>query len=250
VVQVPTRILLCDDDRQFCRSVRSALADDYLVTAAHSGDQARQYLQSHSFSLLLLDLMLPDTDGLDLLAELRCNSMIPILVTSARTEQGDRMAALELGADGYLPKPFDLRELRARMDACLRRAGQPWAEQSAANILAADGVRLDTRQRRAWVNEEPTDLTPKEFELLQALMTNIGQVCRSEELLWQVWGYDEDIRTRTLSVHIGRLRQKIEDSRSNPQRIVTIPGVGYVFSNSSKLPNPDCQSSAAPQRPA
>jgi len=220
---------LCDDDRQFCRSVRSALADDYLVTAAHSGDQARQYLQAHSFSLLLLDLMLPDTDGLDLLAELRRNSMIPILVTSGRSDQGDRMAALELGADGYLPKPFDLRELRVRIDACLRRAGQPWAEQSAANILAADGVRLDARQRRVWVNDDSVNLTPKEFDLLQVLMTRIGQVCRSEELLWQVWGYDEDIRTRTLSVHIGRLRHRIEEDRSNPRHIITVPGVGYMF---------------------
>ncbi len=227
---MPTRILLCDDDRQFCQSVRSILADhDYLVTVTHTAAQARRYLAERGFSLLLLDLMLPDTDGLDLLAELRRNSMIPILVTSARTEQGDRMAALELGADGYLPKPFDLRELRARMDACLRRAGQPWVEQSDANILDADGIRLDTRQRRVWVNDNSLDLTPKEFDLLHLLMTKIGQVCRSEELLWQVWGYDEDIRTRTLSVHIGRLRQKIEEDRSNPQWIVTVPGVGYMF---------------------
>ncbi len=227
---MPTRILLCDDDRQFGQSVRSTLADhNYIVAVTYTAAQARRYLTERSFSLLLLDLMLPDTDGLDLLAELRRNSMIPILVTSARTEQGDRMAALELGADGYLPKPFDLRELRARMDACLRRAGQPWVEQYGANILETDGVRLDARQRRVWVNDDSLDLTPKEFDLLQTLMTKAGEVCRSEELLWQVWGYDEDIRTRTLSVHIGRLRQKIEDDRSNPQRIVTVPGVGYMF---------------------
>ena len=227
---MPTRILLCDDDRQFCQSVRSALADhDYLVAVTHTAAQARRYLAERGFSLLLLDLMLPDTDGLDLLAELRRNSMIPILVTSARTEQGDRMAALELGADGYLPKPFDLRELRARMDACLRRAGQPWVEQSGTSILDADGIRLDARQRRVWVNDNSQDLTPKEFDLLHALMAKSGEVCRTEELLWQVWGYDEDIRTRTLSVHIGRLRQKIEDNRSSPQHIVTVPGVGYMF---------------------
>ena len=232
---MPARILLCDDDRQFCQSVRSTLADHgYLVTVTHTAAQARCCLAERSFSLLLLDLMLPDTDGLDLLAELRRNSMIPVLVTSARTEQGDRMAALELGADGYLPKPFDLRELRARMDACLRRAGEPWLGQPGANILDADGVRLDTRQRRVWVNDESVNLTLKEFDLLQLLMTNIGQVCRSEELLWQVWGYDEGIQTRTLSVHIGRLRQKIEDDHSNPQRIVTVPGVGYMFRESQR----------------
>ena len=215
--------------------MRSALADhDYLVTVAHTGEQARQYLAEHSFSLLLLDLMLPDTDGLDLLAELRRSSTIPILVTSGRSDQGDRMAALELGADGYLPKPFELRELRARINACLRRAGKPWAKQSDISILAANGVHLDTRRRRAWVDNNSVYLTPKEFDLLQLLMTNIGQVCRSEQLLWEVWGYDENIRTRTLSVHIGRLRQKIEDDRSNPQRIVTIPGVGYMFRGSQR----------------
>jgi len=200
----------------------------------YTGAQARHHLEEHSFSLLLLDLMLPDTDGLDLLAELRRKSMIPILVTSARTEQGDRMAALELGADGYLPKPFDLRELRARMDACLRRAGEPWVGQSGANTLETDGVRLDARQHRVWINDDSIDLTPKEFDLLQALMTKAGQVCRSQELLWQVWGYDDDIQTRTLSVHIGRLRQKIEGDRGNPQRIATVPGVGYVFSKSQQ----------------
>jgi len=227
---MPTRILLCDDDRQFCQEVRSTLADyDYLVTVTYTGAQARRYVQERRFSLLLLDLMLPDTDGLDLLAKVRRSSMIPILVTSARTDQGDRMAALELGADGYLAKPFDLRELRARMDACLRRAGQPWAEPSDANILNTNGICLDTRQRRVWINDNSLDLTPKEFDLLHLLMTKAGEVCRSEELLWQVWGYDEDIRTRTLSVHIGRLRQKIEDNRSNPQRIVTVPGIGYMF---------------------
>ena len=229
------RILLCDDDRQFCQSVRSTLADhNYIVAVTHTAAQARRYLAQRSFSLLLLDLMLPDIDGLDLLAELRRNSMIPILVTSARTEQGDRMAALELGADGYLPKPFDLRELRARMDACLRRAGEPWGKQSGTDILDADGIRLDTRQRRVWVNDDSLDLTPKEFDLLHLLMTRIGQVCRSGELLWGVWGYGDDIHTRTLSVHIGRLRKKIEDSRSNPQHIVTVPGVGYMFRESQR----------------
>ncbi len=232
---MPTRIFLCDDDRQFCQAVRSTLADHgYLVTVSHTGAQARRYFAERSFSLLLLDLMLPDTDGLDLLAEFRQTSMIPILVTSARTDQGDRMAALELGADGYLPKPFDLRELRARMDACLRRAGQPWAEQSTVSILETDAVRLDARQRRVWINGHPVNLTSKEFDLLQTLMTKAGEVCRSEELLWQVWGYGDDIQTRTLSVHIGRLRQKIEKDRSNPQRIVTVPGVGYMFSESQR----------------
>ena len=177
----------------------------------------------------MLDLMLPDVDGLDLCGQLRATSMIPILVTSARQDQGDRMAALELGADGYLPKPFDLRELQARMAASLRRAGAPWSDQPGLQTMQANGVRLDMAARRVWVNDVPINLTPKEFDLLGALMSKAGHVWRSEELLWRVWGYDKAIQTRTLSVHIGRLRAKIEDDSAQPERIITVPGVGYRF---------------------
>ncbi len=230
---MPSRILLVDDDRQFCQSVRASLEDNgYLVAVAHDRAQAEHYLRNRSFSLILLDLMLPDADGLDLLGELRQTSMIPILVTSARQDQGDRMAALELGADGYLPKPFNLRELLARIAACLRRAGTPWSEQPGFQIMQAAGVRMDLDSHRAWLNDQPLDLTPKEFDLLRTLIGRAGQVWRSEELLWRVWGYDETIQTRTLNVHIGRLRAKIEDDHTKPERIVTVPGVGYVFADS------------------
>ena len=225
-----SQILLVDDDRQFCQAVRSTLENNnFLFTVAHDGAQAWYYLESRSFSLLLLDLMLPDTDGLDLLAQLREKSTIPILVTSARQDQGDRMAALELGADGYLPKPFDLRELRARIAACLRRAGPPWSDQPSFNVMQAADIRLDVRSRRVWVDSQLINLTPKEFDLLQALMSRPGRIYRSHELLWRVWGYDGDIHTRTLSVHIGRLRKKIQNNGSHPQQIVTIPGVGYML---------------------
>jgi len=230
------RILLCDDDREFCRSVSSILAaHGYFVSIAHTGAQTQACLQQHSYSLLLLDLMLPDTDGLGLLAELRQKSMIPILVTSARDAQGDRMAALELGADGYLQKPFELRELRARIDACLRRAGQPWSATASGNVLESRGVRLDVRQQRVWTNGEQTKLTPKEFELLRELLANEGQICTSQDLLWRVWGYGEAIQTRTLSVHIGRLRHHIEQDPSNPELIVTMPGVGYMFTEGKPI---------------
>ncbi len=230
---MPSRILLVDDDRQFCQSVRASLEDNgYLVAVAHDRAQAEHCLRHRSFSLILLDLMLPDADGLDLLGELRQKSMIPLLVTSARHDQGDRMAALELGADGYLPKPFDLRELLARIAACLRRAGAPWSEQPGFQTMQAAGLRMDLDSHRAWLNDQPLDLTPKEFDLLRTLMSRAGQVWRSEELLWRVWGYDETIQTRTLNVHIGRLRAKIEDDHTRPERIVTVPGVGYMFADS------------------
>ncbi len=225
-----SRILLVDDDVAFCKSVCSSLEDNgYVVTVANNAAQARHYFENRSFSLILLDLMLPDADGLDLCGELRARSMVPVLVTSARQDQGDRMAALELGADGYLAKPFEVRELHARIAACLRRAGEPWSDDAGLKTLLAAGVRLDTQSRRAWVDDAPVSLTPKEFDLLRALMSKAGYIWRSEELLWRIWGYDNSIQTRTLCVHVGRLRAKIEEKRGQPERIVTVPGVGYMF---------------------
>lgn len=225
-----SQILLVDDDAQFCKSVKSALEDsDYLVTIAANGHQACQYFQDHDFSLILLDLMLPDIDGLDLCHRFRQTSYVPILVTSARQDQGDRMAALEVGADGYLAKPFETRELLARVAACLRRVRQYSAPPWATEVLQIGGVRLDTGSRQLWVEGQLVQLTPKEFDLLCALMSKAGQVCRSEDLLWNIWGYDSRIQTRTLDVHIGRLRKKIQANNSVPQCIITMPGVGYMF---------------------
>ena len=201
----------------------------YTVAVAHDGAQTLRHLARRSFSLVLLDMMLPDMDGLDLLVQLRSQSMIPILVTSARQDQGDRMAALELGADSYLAKPFEARELRARIAACLRRAGPPWSEQPGFRILQAAGVRLDVPSRQVWVDDQSVQLTPKEFDLLRVLLSRCGHVCRSAELLWEVWGYGETIHTRTLSVHMSRLREKLATPSNGAERVATIPGVGYML---------------------
>ncbi len=225
-----SQVLLVDDDAQFCKAVKSALeGSDYLVTIAADAEQAWQYFQDHDFSLVLLDLMLPDVDGLDLCQRFREHSYVPILVTSARHDQGDRMAALEVGADSYLAKPFETRELLARVAACLRRVRQYSAVPSVTEELQIGVVRLDVKSRVVQVQGQPVKLTPKEFDLLHALMGKAGQVYRSEDLLWDVWGYDSGIQTRTLDVHIGRLRSKIEADPSHPQCIITVPGVGYMF---------------------
>ncbi len=229
-----SRILLVDDDPQFCKSVQSALEDaNYLVTVAADGQQAWQYFQERDFSLILLDLMLPDLDGLDLCRQFRQHSYVPILVTSARQDQGDRMAALEVGADSYLAKPFETRELLARMAACLRRVEQYSAPSLGAEVLQIGGVHLDVAGRQVLIQDQPVKLTPKEFDLLQALMRKAGQVCRSEDLLWEVWGYDNSIRTRTLDVHISRLRAKIEAGTAHVQHIITVAGVGYMFTEAN-----------------
>ena len=224
------RILLVDDDPQFCKSVRTALEDNnYLVTVAGNAQQAWQHFQDRDFSLILWDLMLPDVDGLDLCQQFRQRSYIPILVTSARQDQGDRMAALEVGADGYLAKPFETRELLARVAALLRRLQQYSAPSLADQVIQIGKIRLDIAGRQVWIADQPVQLTPKEFDLLHTLMSKAGQVYRSEDLLWAIWGYDDSIQTRTLDVHIGRLRAKLEADTSHPQYIITVPGVGYMF---------------------
>ena len=225
-----SRILLVDDDQQFCRSVKSALENsNYIVTVAEDAQRAWQQFQDRSFSLILLDLMLPDVDGLDLCQRFRQHSYVPILVTSARQDQGDRMAALEVGADSYLAKPFEMRELLARIAALLRRVQEYSDTARAASELQIGGVRLDIPRREVQVEGRQVNLTPKEFELLRALMSKAGQVCRAKDLLWDLWGYDASIQTRTLDVHIARLRAKIKANNSDPQRIITVPGVGYMF---------------------
>lgn len=228
-----SRILLVDDDPQFCKSVKLALeSNSYLVTIAENGQRGWEQFQEHSFSLISLDLMLPDVDGLDLCQQFRKHSYVPILVTSARQDRGDRMAALEVGADSYLAKPFEIRELLARIAAALRRMREYSDDWGPAKVLQIGDVHLDTDTRQLQVAATPVSLTPKEFELLRSLMSKAGQICRSEELLWDIWGYDRSIQTRTLGVHIGRLRAKIEPDRSGPQRIITMPGVGYMFTTS------------------
>ena len=228
------RILLVDDDPEFCKSVRTALEDsNYLATIAADGQQAWQYFQEHSFNLILLDLMLPDVDGLDLCQQFRQRSYVPVLVTSARQDQGDRMAALEVGADGYLAKPFETRELLARVAALLRRVEQYSGPALAEEVIQIGEICLDIHGRQLEVGGQPVKLTPKEFDLLHSLMSKAGQVCRSEDLLWNVWGYDASIQTRTLDVHIGRLRAKIEPDTSHPQYITTVPGVGYMFAEAN-----------------
>ena len=229
-----SRILLVDDDAEFCKAIKTALeSNDYIVVIAENGQRAWQQFQEHKFTLILLDLMLPDADGLDLCQRFRQHSHVPIFVTSARQDQGDRMAALEVGADGYLAKPFETRELLARIAAALRRAEEYSGTGVDGKLSQMGSVCLDVTARELRVAGESVSLTPKEFELLRTLMSKADQVCRYEDLLWEIWGYDGSIQTRTLGVHIGRLRAKIDGGRSAPQRILTVPGVGYMFADAS-----------------
>ncbi len=216
-------LLLVEDDHTLADCARRYLeAAGHGVSLALDAATAYRLLAGRRFDMVILDLMLPDGEGLDLCREIRADGRLPVLVTSARGDGADRMLALEAGADMYLPKPFDLEELAARVVACLRRGGAEGEEATTCGDL-----RMDPAARLATVAGRELALTPKEFELLAALAAAAGQIKPGKQLLWEVWGYAEGIRTRTLDVHIARLRRKLAEAGAWECRIVTKAGVGY-----------------------
>ena len=217
-------ILLIDDDCHLLACMRGFLtAAGYEVSAAEQASAARAQFAAGKFALAVVDLMLPDGEGLDLVREMRAQSPLPLIVISARGDGADRMLALEAGADMYLAKPFELEELVGRVAACLRTGG----EDSGLEPLTCGELRVDGVAHRAWAGEQELTLTPKEFELLTALLKAGGEVCRSADLLWEVWGYPPEVRTRTLDVHVGRLRKQLAKAPSTGCRLLTVSGIGY-----------------------
>ena len=216
-------ILVVDDNLPLAQCIRQALAEASLAaTVAGTLAEAREQFQPEKYALVLLDLILPDGEGLDLCRELRARSGVPIIVISARGNGADRMLALEAGADMYLVKPFDVDELLARVRACLRLY-RPQPEE----LLCCGNLLLDRHACHARAGDQDLAMTPKEFALLAELMENNGRVCTSQELLWMVWGYNGEVRTRTLDVHIGRLRAKLAASGARGCELITVNGVGY-----------------------
>ncbi len=217
-------ILLVEDDRNLALCARQYLAaTDLAVTVAENLAAARARLAEGEYGLVVLDLMLPDGDGLDLCRELRARGGPAVVVVSARGEGADRMLALESGAAMYLAKPYDMEELKARVECCLQRE----AGEGSDEVLTCGEVRLGRSAHAVTVGEQEVALTPKEFELLTCLLERAGEVVPGRTLLWEVWGYPEGMRTRTLDVHLGRLRQKLARAGVQRCRIVTRPGVGY-----------------------
>lgn len=221
-------ILICEDDATLGEALQGFLRSRGLhVTLVHTGRQALERLRQQPPDLLILDLMLPDMDGFDVCRRLRGHCAIPVIMISGRSGEIDRIVGLELGADAYLVKPFGPAELAARIDAQLRRCG-PYASHSGGdNMVEIGDLRLDVEGHQVWMAEAELRLTPKEFDLLAELAEHRGSVVRSSQLLLRVWGYDSSIRTRTLDVHIGRLRAKIEADTRQPRYILTVPAVGY-----------------------
>ncbi|MCG3190253.1 MAG: Transcriptional regulatory protein OmpR [Burkholderiaceae bacterium] len=225
-----TRLLLIDDDARLTAMVADYLsANGFDVQAAGSLAAGRDLLRQGSFDALLLDLMLPDGDGLDLTRELRADARtrrLPLLMLTARGEPPDRIVGLEIGADDYLPKPFEPRELLARIKALLRRSAAPLSDDE---VLRFGRLEIDLGARQARIDGRPCDLTSHQFDLLVVLAQGAGRVLSRDQIMDGLKGHPLEAFDRSIDVHVSRIRAAIEDDPKSPKRLLTVRGVGYVF---------------------
>jgi two-component system response regulator RegX3 len=224
-------VLLVEDEEAFIDALTVGLRrEGFVVETARDGAEALDRFDDIRPDLVLLDVMLPTVSGIDVCRELRRRTDVPIIMVTAKAAEIDTVVGLEVGADDYVTKPYRLRELVARMRAVLRRrqaSGDVAAE--AHEVIRLDGIELDTDSHEVRVNDQVVNLPLKEFELLSLLMENAGRVLPRTTLIDRVWGSDYVGDTKTLDVHVKRLRSKIEDDPSKPERIVTIRGLGYKY---------------------
>ncbi len=227
----PARILVVDDEDSILQFVSYNLEKEgYEVETATTGHEALEKVSASSFNLIVLDIMLPGSDGYEVCRKLRATSEVPVLFLSARDTELDKVVGLELGADDYLAKPFGIRELQARVKALLRRsagAGAGRAEELPGERLKAAGIVLDEGAHEAHFGDRQIDLTPREFELLATLMRYAGKVLSREQLLRQAWGWEYLVETKTVDTHIKRLRDKLEAAGVDPSVVETVRGYGY-----------------------
>jgi DNA-binding response OmpR family regulator len=227
------RLVLVVDDEPMLRSLLSRLLrmEGYAVIEAENGQIALELVDSRRPDLVLLDVMMPTRDGLDVLGDLRRTSEVPVILVSALGEEADRVLGLKMGADDYVVKPFSAAELSARIESVLRRAQmRATAVPGAPTRLAFDGLVIDLQTRDVTVGAEKAEMTAKEFDLLAFLAGSPRQVFSREQLLQQVWGSSSDWQSdATITEHVRRLRRKIEDDPDNPRWITTVRGVGYRF---------------------
>ena len=220
------RVLIVDDDIQLCRLLSERLGTEgFTIESVHDGPRGLQRALSMEHALVVLDLMLPGMGGLDVLRRLRATSPVPVLILTARREDVDRILGLEIGADDYLPKPFNPRELIARIRAILRRSAR--VEGSAALLVVGD-IRLDREAREVWLNDSPLSLTSMEFSLLEAFLQNAGRVVTRELLTETVLGRKLGPFDRVIDVHVSNLRKKMGMAQSG-ERIKAVRGSGYLF---------------------
>jgi len=222
-------ILIVEDERSVGDAVAYALErEGFEVVVAREGKAALDLFQKNAVDLVVLDLMLPGLSGWDLLGAFRRERRVPVIMLTARAEEADRVAGLEMGADDYVTKPFSMRELVARVRAVLRRGSGSEADAQ-DGVVEAGGVRVDIDRHEASVDGSELELSPKEFDLLAYLVRNAGRTRSREQILTAVWGDDSYIDQRTVDVHVRWLRTKIEKDPAHPERLMTVRGVGYKF---------------------
>lgn len=225
-----TKILVVEDEASFSDALSYLLGrEGFDVRVADTGDGAIAEFDRHGADLILLDLMLPGLSGTEVCRQIRQRSNVPVIMLTAKDSEVDKVVGLELGADDYVTKPYSTRELVARIRAVLRRQGEDFTDSVADGVLSAGPVRMDVERHIVNVNNEPTPLPLKEFELLEFLIRNSGRVLTRSQLIDRVWGSDYFGDTKTLDVHIKRLRAKIESDPANPIFIQTVRGLGYKF---------------------
>jgi DNA-binding response OmpR family regulator len=223
-------ILLVDDEESVQRLLAYPLErDGFRVIPAHDGEQALERFAAEPVDLVVLDIMLPKLDGLEVCKRVRAESTVPIIMLTARDDEFDKVLGLELGADDYITKPFSIREFRSRVRALLRRAAAPRQETRADEAIEADGLRIDPAKRAVTVRGEPVQLTYVEFELLRTLAAEPGRVFSRQALLESVWGDSAYREPRTIDVHVRHLREKLELDPSQPEYLFTVRGAGYRF---------------------
>ncbi len=223
------KILVVDDEELLVKGIRFNLQNDgYEVITASNGLQAVQLMQAQSPDLIVLDVMMPEMDGLTACAKIREFSDVPIILLTAKTDDIDKLIGFDSGADDYLTKPFNILELKARIRALLRRAGSS-SQRSEDNELTIGQITLDLNARNAYRCGTLVDLTAKEFDVIEFLMRNPNKVYSREALLDTIWAYEYRSDIRTVDVHIRRLREKLEENPAEPIYILTKWGVGYYF---------------------
>ena len=228
--QAETTVLVVEDEDSFVEALSVGLRrEGFRVQVARDGAQALDLFDAVSPDLVLLDVMLPKVSGIDVCRQLRKRSQVPIIMVTAKGAEIDTVVGLEVGADDYVTKPYRLRELVARMRAVLRRSPRDRSLDASGDAIEVGDVALDPDRHEVVIRGSTVQLPLKEFELLELLLGNAGRVLTRDTLIDRVWGADYVGDTKTLDVHIKRLRSKVEDDPSSPTRIVTIRGLGYKF---------------------
>ncbi len=236
-VEIRQKVLVADDEASIRRILETRLKMiGYDVITAADGEEAIAEFNKHNPELVILDVMMPKTDGYGVTREIRRNSDVPIIILTALGDVSERITGLELGADDYVIKPFSPKELEARVKAVLRRTSTreitaPTGGKVTKNVITTGQIKIDTARRQVFRKNERIRLTGMEFSLLELLVNNSGQAYSRNEILQHVWAYPADHRidTRVVDVHISRLRSKLEQDPTNPELILTARGIGYMF---------------------